>query len=239
MMMVMFAYSGWNASSYISGELKNPKKTLPFSLITGTIIVIVLYIIINLFFFYSAPFAELKGKITVFDAASSYVFGDWIKNILNACIALMMLSSLSAFLIIGPRVYNAMAKDKLFFSFASSIHPKYKVPSKSIMLQGIIAAFMVIIGSFEQLLIYIGFALSIFPLLTVAGLFKARKLKIGENMAIKVIGYPFIPLFFLISSFSLMVVAYINRPLESSVAVLTVIVGVPFYYFWLRIKYQN
>ena len=129
-----------------------------------------------------------------------------------------------------------MAKDRLFFSFASTVHTRYKVPSKSILLQGVIASIMVVLGSFEQLLIYIGFALSIFPLLTVFGLFKARKLKVGEKNAVKTIGYPFVPIFFLLSSFILMIIAYINRPFESSVAVLTVISGIPFYYLWSYLK---
>jgi APA family basic amino acid/polyamine antiporter len=147
---------------------------------------------------------------------------------------LALLSSLSAFIMIGPRVYFAMARDRLFFPFAANVHPRYGVPGRSIVAQGAIAVLMATIGSFEQLLIYVGFALGLFPWLAVAGLFIARRKHIGDSSAVKVWGYPFIPLFFLSSTLVLMVIAYINRPLESSAAVLTVIVGIPCYLLWVR-----
>jgi APA family basic amino acid/polyamine antiporter len=93
---------------------------------------------------------------------------------------------------------------------------------------------MVTIGSFEQLLIYLGFALGIFPWLAVAGLFIARKQKIGEESAVKAWGFPVIPIFFLLCSLILMVFNYVNRPFESSAAVLTVLLGIPFYFLWIK-----
>ena len=234
MIMVMFAYSGWNASAYIAGELKNPRKTLPASLISGTLIVIILYMAVNVFIFYSAPYSDLKGKLTVVEKACVYSFGNWASGLLSGMIAIILLSSLGAFLLIGPRVYYAMAKDRLFFSFAAKVHPRYKVPSKSIMLQGAVAVLMVLIGSVEQLLIFIGFSLNIFPWLAVIGLFKARRLGIGEETAVKVRGYPLVPIFFLFCSVTLMVLTYLNKPVESSIAVLTIVVGVPCYFLWVK-----
>ncbi|MCK4336656.1 MAG: hypothetical protein KAX11_01850, partial [Candidatus Aminicenantes bacterium] len=108
------------------------------------------------------------------------------------------------------------------------------VPGRSILIQGAIAVIMVIIGSFEQLLVYIGFALNIFPWLAVAGLFIARKRGIGEKNAFKVWGYPYVPLFFLATSLFLMVINYLNRPLESTAAVLTVLVGIPCYFLCVK-----
>jgi APA family basic amino acid/polyamine antiporter len=234
MMLVMFSYSGWNASSYIAGELKNPRKTLPQSLVLGTIIVIVLYLALNLFIFQAVPYNEAKGTIAIVQQASISAFGDWMGNALSILVSLALLSSLSAFILIGPRVYYAMAKDRMFFPFASRIHPRFGVPGRSILIQGGIAAVMVIIGSFEQLLIYIGFALNIFPWLAVFGVFLARRRKIGEAGAFRVWGYPVVPLFYLISSLGLMFINYLNRPLESTAAVLTVLAGIPCYFIWVR-----
>ncbi|MCJ7679293.1 MAG: amino acid permease [Candidatus Aminicenantes bacterium] len=234
MMLVMFSYSGWNASSYIAGELKNPRKTLPQSLVLGTVIVIVLYLALNLFIFQAVPYTEAKGTIAIVQQASISAFGDWMGNALSILVSLALLSSLSAFILIGPRVYYAMAKDRMFFPFASRIHPRFGVPGRSILIQGGIAAVMVIIGSFEQLLIYIGFALNIFPWLAVFGVFLARRRKIGEAGAFRVWGYPVVPLFYLISSLGLMFINYLNRPLESTAAVLTVLAGIPCYYIWVR-----
>ncbi len=234
MMFVMFSYSGWNASTYIAGELKNPQKTLFISLVSGTLIVMVIYLAINLFIFHSLPYSEIKGNITVLETASVNVFGEWMGNGLSLLIGIALLSSLSAFILIGPRVYYAMSKDRLFFSFAADVDPKYKVPGKSIILQSTIAIGMVLIGSYEQLLIYIGFALNIFPWLAIGGLFIARKRKIGETLAVKVWGYPVIPIFFIVSSLFLMTINYINRPFESTAAIVTVLLGIPCYYIWIK-----
>jgi APA family basic amino acid/polyamine antiporter len=234
MMLVMFAYSGWNASAYIAGELKDPRRTLPRSLITGTGIVIVLYLAVNLFVFRSVPFDELRGTIPVVEAAAVRAFGEWMGAALSVMIAVALLSSLSAFLMIGPRVYYAMALDRLFFPFAARVHPRSGVPGRSILMQGGLAVIMVMVGSFEQLLVYIGFALGIFPWLAVAGVFLARRRGIGEERAVRIPGHPATPIFFLASSLALMIVAYINRPVESTAAIATVAAGVPCYYLWIR-----
>ena len=171
MMLVMFAYSGWNASAYIAGELRHPRRTLPVSLLAGTGIVIVLYFSVNLFVLRSIPYGELKGTIAVVEQASVRAFGPWIGSMLGLLTGLALLSSLSAFIILGPRVYFAMARDRMFFPIAARVHPRHGVPGISIMLQGAVAILMVLLGSFEQLAIYVGFALGVFPWLAIAGIF--------------------------------------------------------------------
>lgn len=234
MMFVMFAYSGWNASAYIAGEIRDPKRTIPVSLIGGTSIVIVLYLALNIFVFRMVPYSDLKGVIPVVEEASVRAFGAWMGGVVSLLVGVGLLSCLSAFIMIGPRVYYAMARDRLFFSFASKVHKRYMVPGKSILVQGAIAVLLVLIGSFEQLIIYIAFALNIFLWLAVAGVFLVRKSKLGEETAVKVWGYPFVPLFFLLTSLVLMIFNYVNRPLESSAAVVTVLFGIPFYFLWVR-----
>ena len=235
MMLVMFSYSGWNASAYVAGELKNPRKSLPRSLVFGTLIVIVLYFLINLFIVNAVNIEEMKGVIAVVQLASVKIYGPWIGDILALLIGIALLSSLSAFILIGPRVYYAMARDRLFFNFASKVHPRHRVPGRSIMIQGIIAILMVIIGTFEQLIIYISFALSIFTWLAVYGIFLMRKRKIGEKNVVKVWGYPLTPIFFLVTTFFLMVITYITQPMESTAAILTVSCGIPFYFIWQKV----
>jgi len=234
MMLVMFAYSGWNASAYIAGEIRRPKKTIPLSLIGGTSIVIVLYLAINFFIFRMVPYSDLKGVIPVVETAAVQAFGEGMGKVVSLLVGVGLLSCLSAFIMIGPRVYYAMARDRLFFPFAAEVHARYKVPGKSILIQGSIALVLVLIGSFEQLIIYIAFALNIFLWLAVVGIFIARKRKVGEESAVKVWGYPVVPLFFLTASLVLMVFNYVNRPLESSAAILTVLFGIPCYILWVR-----
>ena len=234
MMMVMFSYSGWNGSSYIAGELKRPRRTLPISLIGGTLLVTGIYLAVNLFIFHSAPYDRLAGKIAVVEAAAVASFDSWLGDLLGGMIGMAMLSSLGAFIMIGPRIYYAMARDKLFFPFAGRVHPRHGVPSRAVAVQGIVAALMVAIGSFEQLLVYVGFALGVFPLLAVAGLFIARAERIGEERAARIWGYPITPIFFLISNIALMIFVLFERPLESLAALATIIVGVPCYHLWIK-----
>jgi APA family basic amino acid/polyamine antiporter len=236
MMLVMFSYSGWNASAYIAEEVAHPGRNLPRSLVAGTCMVIGLYLLMNLFIFHALPYGVAAGSIAVVRTASVAVFGEWMGTALGYLVAVALLSSLSAFIMLGPRVYFAMARDGLFFRFASAVHPRFQVPGRSILVQGAIAMIMVLVGSFEQLLIYLGFSLSVFPFLTVAGIFIARKRMIGESTAVRVPGYPYVPLFFLTCTFVLMVLAYWSRPLESTAAVLTVLLGIPAYLLWIRLR---
>ena len=234
MMLVSFSYSGWNASAYIAGEIKDPRRTLPGSLLIGTGVVIILYLALNLFIFKALPYDSVTGEIAVVERAAVSTFGSWMGRALSVMVGIALLSSMSAYIIIGPRIYFAMARDRLFPPFASKVHPRFSVPSRSIAIQGAIALVLVLIGSFEQLMIYLGFALGIFPWLAVFGVFIARRKGIGDDTVVKVWGYPVVPVFFLTSTLFLMVIAYINRPFESTAAVLTVLAGIPCYMIWVR-----
>ncbi len=231
MMFVMFSYSGWNASGYIAGEIKNPRKSLPLSLVLGTAIVLVIYLAVNLFILQSLPFEEVRGSITIVEKAAIASFGEGIGRSFGLLSGIALLASLSAFILLGPRIYYAMAKDRAFFSFAAKVHPRFGVPGRSIMVQGAIALILILIGSFEQIVIFLEFALLIFPPFAVAGLYFARRNKIGEDRAVKTWGYPIVPLFFIMASLGIMVVAFMNRPFESFAAIAIILLGIPLYYF--------
>jgi APA family basic amino acid/polyamine antiporter len=130
-----------------------------------------------------------------------------------------------------------MARDRMFFPLAARVHRRYGVPGTSILIQGSIAILMVIFGKLEQIAFYVGFALGIFPWLAVVGLFLARRKGTGEATAARVWGYPVIPLFYLAGSLALMIVAYINQPHESRIALITIALGVPCYFLLVRGKH--
>jgi APA family basic amino acid/polyamine antiporter len=231
LMWIMFAYSGWNASTYIGSEIKNPKRNLPLSLLVGTMVVMVLYLLVNIVFIYAIPPAEMKGVISVGGLAMEKLFGRTGGAISSVLISFALFSSLSAFMIIGPRVYYSMARDGLFFKSAAKIHPKFKVPSTSIVFQSVIALIITVTGTFDQILTYMGFSLSIFPLLTIAGVIKLRMT--GEN-TFKIPGYPLPQLIYLGTGIVILFLAYLERPFESSMSILTVLVGIPVYYMIKR-----
>ncbi len=229
LMWIMFAYSGWNASAYIGSEIRDPERNLPRSLILGTGLVMLLYFCLNVLFVYAVDPGEMSGVIAVGGLAASELFGGVADAAISILIAFALLSAISALIILGPRVYYAMAKDGYFFRFVADVHPVFRVPSKSIILQFLIAAVMVMSGTFDQILTYMGFCLGIFPILAVFGVFKLRKAKASTyRMPL----YPVVPLVFICVSLSILVLAYLERPVESSIALATVAVGVPVYAFF-------
>jgi basic amino acid/polyamine antiporter, APA family len=231
LMWIMFAYSGWNASTYLGAEIKNPLKTLPRSLLLGTAIVILLYLGVNALYIYSTNPEEMKGVISIGGLAMGKLFGPSADTLFSLLIAFALFSSLSAFIIIGPRVYFQMASDGLFFKSVARIHPKFQVPSNSIMLQGVIAVILALSGTFEQILTYMGFALGIFPILTIAGVFRQRKV---TPLAPKLPGYPIAQIIYIAAGIMILLLSFMERPKESSIALLTVLVGIPAYYYFRK-----
>jgi basic amino acid/polyamine antiporter, APA family len=236
LMWIMFAYSGWNASTYLGAEIRNPARNLPGSLIIGTAIVMILYLGLNILYVYGINPEEMKGVISVGGLAMGNLFGKSAEVLFSILISFALFSSLSAFIIIGPRVYYSMAKDGLFFRSAAKIHKKFQVPSNSILLQCLIAVILVLSGTFEQVLTYMGFALGIFPVLTVIGIWRLRK-KDKEAMQIK--GFPVTQIIYVAAGILILVLSFLERPLESSIALLTVFVGIPFYFIFKKSGEKN
>lgn len=231
LMWIMFAYSGWNASTYLGAEIKNPLKILPRSLIYGTGIVIFLYLSINILYVYAIKPEEMKGVISVGGLAMGNLFGQSADTLFSLLIAFALFSSLSAFIIIGPRVYYSMAKDGLFFKSVARIHPKFQVPSNAIVLQCIIAIIMTLSGTFEQILTYMGFALGIFPILTVTGVIKLRK---DNTTTIRMPGYPYTQILYVTTGVFILGLSFLERPVESSIALLVVVAGIPAYFLFRK-----
>ncbi len=231
LMWIMFAYSGWNASAYIGSEIRKPEKHLPLSLLLGTGAVIVLYLALNLFYIYSLPLEEMKGVISVGGLATGRLLGPSWEKFVSLLIAFALFSSLSAFIILGPRVYYAMAKDGLFFPFAATVNPKTKVPSLSILLQAMIAIVIALSGAFEHILTYMGFSLGIFPLLAVFGVFKLRYHRLAT---LRLPGFPFTQIIYLMAGTSILILGFLQSPGPSIIAILTVLAGIPAYFIFKK-----
>ncbi|MBT4483144.1 MAG: amino acid permease [Candidatus Latescibacteria bacterium] len=231
LMWIMFAYSGWNASTYIGSEIRNPEKNLPRSLLAGTGIVMFLYLCLNCFYLYAIPPNDMKGVISIGGLAVGNSLGKSLEDLFSLMISFALFSSLSAFIILGPRVYYSMAQDGNFFKFASEVHPRFKVPYKAIMLQGLISMAMVLSGTFDQILTYMGFSLGIFPVLAVCGIFKLRSM--GKSTS-RFPGYPVVQIVYILSITAMLVLAFFERPAESSIAIFTVLIGVPAYFVFRK-----
>ena len=144
-------------------------------------------------------------------------------------VAFALFSSISAFIILGPRVYFAMSADGHFFKFARKVHPKYQVPTYSIIFQGVISIVIILSGTFDQILTYMGFSLGIFPIVTVFSLFRLRKEKLSK---LRLPGYPVTPIIYIAAGAGMLILSFMERPTESSIALLTILVGLPVYYLF-------
>jgi len=236
LMWIMFAFSGWNASVYIGSEIKKPERNIPLSLLIGTGVVSLLYLLLNLLFIYAIPAKEMEGVIAIGGLAIGKLFGANFESIFSLLVAFALFSSISAFIILGPRVYFAMSKDGHFFKFASKIHPKYQVPVYSILFQGVISIVIILSGTFDQILTYMGFSLGIFPIVTIFGIFKLRKQKLSK---LKLPGYPITPIVFIMAGVTMLILSFLERPMESSIAILTILAGLPAYYLFGKQKRKN
>jgi APA family basic amino acid/polyamine antiporter len=231
MMWIMFAYSGWNASTYIASEIIEPAKTLPRSLLLGTGIIILLYVGLNVFFVYAIPPNDMKGVISIASLAAGNAFGPFMIPVFSLLIAFALFSSLSAFTILGPRVYYSMARDGYFFKFAAKIHPVFQVPTRAILLQGALSSVLVLSGTFDQILTYLGFSLGIFPILAVFGVFQLRRSNLSRY---RMPGYPLVPAVYMLAGLCMLVLSFCQRPGESSLSLFTVLAGIPAFFIFKK-----
>ena len=229
LIFVMFAYSGWNAATYVSGEIKKPERTIPAALVIGTLTVAAFYLLLNVAFVYALPLSSMKGVVAIGGAASVALFGISGGNFFSAMMSVGLLSCVSAMVIAGPRVYYAMAADGCFFRSAARIHPKWRTPVYAIVYQSLAAILMILTGTFEHLVYYIGFALIFFAALAVAGSIRLRRRQGWTKLAVVSLGYPFIPGLFMVASAWMLCYTMALRPKESGLGLLTILLGASFY----------
>jgi APA family basic amino acid/polyamine antiporter len=229
---VFWAFDGWNNINYVAGEIKNPKRNLKFALIMGTLGIILLYFFTNIIYFLALPVGEMKGVVTVAEKASASLFGATAAGLISAMILISILGALNGCIFVGPRVYYAMARDGLFFKKVGGVHPRFKTPGFSLVLQAIWASLLALTGTFEQLFTFAMFAGILFWVLAAAAIFTLRKKRPDLPRPYKAWGYPVVPLIFIIALSGILVNTLVRRPVESLAGVALMVAGIPVYYFW-------
>ncbi|MFL2983277.1 MAG: APC family permease [Candidatus Neomarinimicrobiota bacterium] len=227
---VSYAYTGWNSSIYISGELINPKINISKVMIYATIFVMILYVLLNYVFLYTTPIESMVGQIDIGYLAGVQVFGDIGGMIMGLSISILLLSTVSSYIYIGPRIMQIMGEDHLFLKIL-----KYKnsngIPINAFLVQLSLALLFIITSSFEQVLMYAGVTLIITTTLTVISLFISRYYEPKLDRPYKVIGYPFIPLLYLLANVWILYFSFKEHTLESMVGICIIIGSV--FLFWL------
>ena len=234
LIFVMFAYSGWNAATYVAEEMKSPERTLPASLVAGTLIVAAFYFALNVAFIYAMPLETMKGIERIGAAAATALFGGEGGDIFSAVMSIGLLSTVSAMMIVGPRVYYAMAQDGCFFAGAARLNPRWGTPMQAILWQSLATAVMILTGSFESLLYYIGFALVLFAALAVLGMVRLRKRAGWKRLGAASWAYPLVPSVFVGASAWMLVYTMALRPKESGLGLLTMAAGMLVYRWFFR-----
>jgi basic amino acid/polyamine antiporter, APA family len=230
---VFFAYSGWNAATYVAEELRHPAHTLPIALAIGTGLVTVLYLGLNLVFIYAAPLQDLKGKLAVGAFAASRLFGPEVASLFAALMALSLMATVNAMVTIGPRVYFAMAKNGAFLASAAEVHPKWHTPVAAIVAQGV-CAMLLSMTPFLQLVTYIGFMLNFFAVLSVGSLFLLRRRPGWRKLGVVSFAYPLLPALFVAVGLWMTFYGVQLKPWVSLAAVVTIATGALVYH--LRLK---
>ena len=234
MIATLWSYDGWNSLTYLAGEVKEPQKIIPRALVIGTIAVIIIYVVTNLAYLYVLPIQEIATSNLVAADMMEKVFSGYGGAIISLCVMISTFGTVNGTSMTTARVYFAMAKDKLFFSGFRNVHPKYKTPGRSLIVQGVWASFLTLTGTYDQLFTYVIFAGWIFYALGAAAIFIIRKKIPDANRAYRVPGYPYVPIAFVIVATWFVVNTILVQTADSLVGFLLLVVGIPFYLYWKR-----
>ena len=225
---VMYAYSGWNAAIYVAGDVKNPGRYLPLSLVFGTVIVILLYAPLNAVFMYSAPIAEMRGHVDVGYIAASHIFGGTGGLIMGLLISIGLVSAISSMVWAGPRVTQVMGEDIRILRFLSAKNAN-GVPHLSLLFQYVLVVALIVTSTFDSIVNYIGFILSLSAFLTVMGVFVLRVTQPRLPRPYRTWGYPVTPVVFLLVTGWMMFFVIKARPLVMLAGAGTLCVGLVVY----------
>lgn len=210
---VSFAYAGWNAATYITGEIENPQKNLPRILGFGTLIVMTLYVALNAVFLKAAPIEALVGKVEIGFIAAQSVFGEAGADLTGLIMASLMISTVSAMTIAGPRVLQMIGEDHAIFRVLSKVNQD-GIPSRAIYLQSALAIGFIITSSFDTILVFAGFVTALNSFFTVVGLFVLRLREPDLERPYKVLAYPITPLIYIGLTGWTLTYALLHRPME-------------------------
>ena len=241
----LFSADAWNNVTFTAGEVKNPSRNLPLSLALGTGVVIALYIACNFIYLAALPLEGTKEAATILGRGITHAAEDRVATavmtlrfgsaggyLMAAAIMISGFGCMNGLILSGARVYYAMAKDGLFFRNVAKLHPRHKTPAVSLMVQMVWTCVLCISGSYGQLLDYIIFAVLVFYILTIVGLFVLRRTRPGAVRPYKAVGYPALPLIYIVMALFIDVVLLRYKPQYTWPGLMVVLLGIPVYYAW-------
>jgi APA family basic amino acid/polyamine antiporter len=243
----LFSSDAWNNVTFTAGEVKNPKRNLPLSLAVGTGVVTLLYVASNFIYLSVLPLQGDPNGATVFargiqyatsdrvgTAALQQMFGGNGAALMAIAILISTFGCCNGLILSGARVYYAMAKDGLFFKSTGKVHPKYLTPKNALIVQGIWTCVLCLSGSYNQLLNYVIFAVLVFYILTIGGLFVLRRTRPDAERPYRAVGYPVLPAIYIVIALFIDVVLLRYQPQYTWPGLFIVLLGIPVYLIWSR-----
>jgi APA family basic amino acid/polyamine antiporter len=229
----LFAFGGWHMVTYTAEETRNPERTIPLALVIGVLTVTACYIALNAAYFYALPLEKVASSTRVAADAAEAVIGRRGGATISAVVIFSTFGAVSGVILVGPRVYFAMARDGLLFRWFAAVHPRFQTPHRAIVLQGIWASVLVATGTYRALFTRVIYTEWIFFALMVLGLFVLRR---RSNYAprYRVWGYPILPAVFVLVSFFIAANQIVSEPRDSIIGLGIVALGLPVYYLWAR-----
>lgn len=230
----LWAYDGWNNVSMVSSEVRNPQRNLPLALIGGTLGVIGIYLLANIAYFHVMTPAEVAGGTRVAADMMRKILDGFGANAVSVAAMISIFAALNGSILSGARVPYAAARQGLFFHSIGIVNPKHRTPGVSIIVLTLWACVLVLSGRYDDLFNLVIFASWILYGMTAAAVLVLRWKQPGLHRPYKTLGYPVVPLLFIIGAVILIVSTAIDRPRESSMGVCLILAGLPFYFYWKR-----
>jgi APA family basic amino acid/polyamine antiporter len=234
MIAALWTYDGWYGLTFSAGEMKDPRRGLPLGLITGTLIVLALYMLMNLVYLRALSLPEMAATPRIGEAAAAALFGPAGARVVSAAVVVSTFGCLSATILYSSRIYQPMAEDGVFFRGLAAVHPVHRTPHRSLWAQSLWAVVLTVSGTYEQLYTYVVFAAVLFHVLTGAAVFVLRRTRPELPRPYRVWGYPVVPAIFLLASVVLVANTLVEKPGESLWGLGLVAAGLPAYAFWRR-----
>ena len=240
LIFVLYSFAGWNAAAYIAGEIRRPERSLPRAMIAGTVFVALFYLAINLFYFYALPASALAAEpvLPVAEKAASALLGPRASSIVAALLCLSIAGASSSMIWAGPRVTWAMAQDGVV-PRSLGARSGAGAPTAAILLQAVWVTLLLFTGTFEQLVVYGGFAIALFSAAAVACVFVLRWRLPQQARPFRVPGYPWVPASFIVATVWIAGHVLVERPTEALLSLATVLAGLPLYAIWRRKEWQS
>ncbi|MCX6150242.1 MAG: amino acid permease [Ignavibacteriales bacterium] len=234
-----WAYDGWNNVTYVSGEVKNPKRNIPLALLFGTLIVILVYVVINIAYLYILPVKDMANSPLVAASAAQVIFGPLGASIISIAVIVSTFGAVNGSILSTSRVFYAMAKSKLFFKSLGNVHDKYKTPHISLVVLGIWSSGLVLTGTFDIITDYVMFAAWLFYALGAYGVFILRRKMPDTPRPYKVWGYPYTPAIFIIFSLIFLLNTVISNTRNAMMGLILISLGLPIYAYWKYFSKKN